>query len=407
MSPRPMKVGVLTAALQELTPRETRQADPDQAILDWIEYGRRLGADCLQLAAAMPPHLSDIPAEALLDPVADHLNVAEPFTASRAERINEALAAAGITVSDLGYFDNHLHSDAVQRRNKAGYMLNVMDAAVLLGVPAVCCFVGRNPLLDLDQNMDAFSANFVPLLEAARDRGLVLRVEHCPMPGWDTSDSSLNNIAYCPEMWVRLWQIADAAGVGAQFKIHYDPSHSILLGMDSRSVFKWLRDRGVHGIVDGFHVKGQIINAAGLTGWGFHGQTVQRGDRQDGVPASNPSARANAWLKQVATCEHELPGTARHDPLAYLQNRTVDWFDLLIAAREELGVDPERVPLIIEHEYGPARVQDPHKLAPILQGSISFIRGFDSAAAAQWSLWEAMEAQGIPVQGRGREAYRS
>ena len=24
-------------------------------------------------------------------------------------------------------------------------------------------------------------------------------------------------------------------------------------------------------------------------------------------------------------CEHELPGTARHDPLAYLQNRTVDW----------------------------------------------------------------------------------
>ena len=32
--PRFMKIGVLTAALQELTPREVRDADPDRAIED-------------------------------------------------------------------------------------------------------------------------------------------------------------------------------------------------------------------------------------------------------------------------------------------------------------------------------------------------------------------------------------
>ena len=40
--PKFMKVGVLTAALQELTPREVRDPDPDRAIEEWIEFAREL-----------------------------------------------------------------------------------------------------------------------------------------------------------------------------------------------------------------------------------------------------------------------------------------------------------------------------------------------------------------------------
>ena len=40
---------------------------------------------------------------------------------------------------------------------------------------------------------------------------------------------------------------------------------------------------------------------------------------------------------------HELPGTAKHDPLAYLQNRTVDWLDHQLAARELLYVGFEKL----------------------------------------------------------------
>ena len=50
-----MKVGVLTAALQELTPREVRDADPDRAIEDWLAFARELGADYIQLSAALHP----------------------------------------------------------------------------------------------------------------------------------------------------------------------------------------------------------------------------------------------------------------------------------------------------------------------------------------------------------------
>ena len=54
-APKFMKVGILTAALQELTPRDVRDADPDRAIEDWLAFGRELGADDIQLSAALHP----------------------------------------------------------------------------------------------------------------------------------------------------------------------------------------------------------------------------------------------------------------------------------------------------------------------------------------------------------------
>jgi len=106
--------------------------------------------------------------------------------------------------------------------------------------------------------------------------------------------------------------------------------------------------------------------------------------------------------------EHELPGTARHDPLAYLQNRSVDWLDHQLAARELLSIDPASTYLVVEHEYPPARVQDKARLAPILKGSLAFVKAIDEAAAAMFALQqEVLAAQDIPVQGVGRQAYRS
>jgi len=42
--PRPMRLSILTAALQELTPRNRRDADPDLAIEEWLEFARSCAA---------------------------------------------------------------------------------------------------------------------------------------------------------------------------------------------------------------------------------------------------------------------------------------------------------------------------------------------------------------------------
>src|SRR3982750_4680187 len=143
--PKFMKVGVLTAALQELTPREVRDPDPDKAIEDWLEFARDLGANYIQLSAALHPSQSDVPPEAMLDPVANTMDLRDPFDAARARRgwgggaprsqsdvppeamldpvantmdlrdpfdaararrVQAALKATGVGLSDVGYFEN-------------------------------------------------------------------------------------------------------------------------------------------------------------------------------------------------------------------------------------------------------------------------------------------------------------
>jgi sugar phosphate isomerase/epimerase len=404
--PKFMKLSVLTAALQELTPRNIRDEDPDRAIEDWLAFSRELDCPNIQLSAALHPSQADVPPEAMLDPVANTLDLRKPFDRVRAQRVRAAMSATGVGITDLAFFDNLLHEDDAQRTKKHQFVLRMMDAAVLLGVKAVCGFVGRNQTLSMDQNLAFFEQVFIPLLKEAKARGIEYRVEQCPMPGWTVGDNFHNNIGYAPGMWIALHRICEKHGVGDQFRVHYDPSHAILMGQDTRSIFQYLKDSGYGFLVAGFHVKGQVIDPKGVAAWGYGGQTVERGDWKDGKPSANPADQVNAWKKQTVLCEHELPGTAKHDPLGYLQNRTVDWFDHQLAARELLGLDIANTALVIEHEYPRARIQQKELLAPILQGSLAFARKIDEAAACMYALQhEVLPAQNIPVQGRGRVAY--
>jgi len=403
-----MPVGILTAALQELTPRELRDPDPDLAIEDWLAYAAECGADSIELSAALHPDNSDVPAEAMLDPVANTLDLREPFSEARAKRVLAAVADTGVEIADVAYFDNLLHEDPALRKDKIDFMVGAMDAAVLLGAPAVCGFVGRDQSKGMEENLIEFENSFVPMLKEAKARGLEYRVEQCPMPGWTPNDNFHNNIGYAPGMWIALHQICEKHGVADQFRVHYDPSHAILMGQDTRSIFQYLKDEGYGHIITGMHVKGQVIDSVGVSAWGYGGQTVGRGDWIDGKISPNPADQANSWGIQTSLCEHELPGTARHDPLAYLQNRTVDWLDHQLAARELLDMDFATTPLIVEHEYPPARIQDKDLLRPILAGSVSFTRNIDRAAADMYALQhEVLASQGIPVQGIGRTSYRS
>src|ERR671931_1913527 len=103
--PKFMKVGVLTAALQELTPRDVRDPDPDRAIEEWLAFARELGVDYIQLSAALHPTQTDVPPEAMLDPVANTLDLRQPFSRERATRVQSALSTHRIGISEIGYFD--------------------------------------------------------------------------------------------------------------------------------------------------------------------------------------------------------------------------------------------------------------------------------------------------------------
>ena len=205
----------------------------------------------------------------MLDPVANTLDLRAPFDKNRAARVQKAMKATGVGLSDLGYFDNMLTDDPAARKHKHDFMLRVFDAAALLGANAVCGFVGRNIQLEMDENLVMFEEQFIPLLKEAKARGLTYRVEQCPMPGWNTLDRWHNNIAYAPGPWIALHRICEKHGVGDQFRIHYDPSHAILMGQDTRSIFQYLKDEGYGFLIGGFHVKGQVVDSRGVSRGGM------------------------------------------------------------------------------------------------------------------------------------------
>jgi hypothetical protein len=229
------------------------------------------------------------------------------------------------------------------------------------------------------------------------------------MPGWTTGDNWHNNIAYTPGTWIALHRICERHGVGDQFRIHYDPSHAILMGQDTRSVFQYLKDAGYNFLIGGFHVKGQVIDAKGVAGWGYAGQTVERGDwngeRPSDKPADQPRTpgRSNTRLQH----EHELPGTgALRSARPYLaEPRTVDFArSPARRARSCCSSDVRQTP----HLVGRARVSEgappgsQSASSRSCQGAFAFGRPSRRRRppACTRCKHEVLGVTGIPIQGR-------
>src|SRR5207253_5601452 len=121
--PKFMKIGVLTAALQELTPREIRDKDPDRALQEWLDVARDLDVDCIQLSTAFHPSESNVPPESMLDPVANTLDLRRPLDRSRAARVGPAVKTSAVEISDIAYFDNMLHHDPDIRKKTRDFLM--------------------------------------------------------------------------------------------------------------------------------------------------------------------------------------------------------------------------------------------------------------------------------------------
>ena len=101
-----------------MTPREVRDPDPDRAIEEWVAFARELGADYIQLSAALHPTETDVPREAMLDPVANTLDLAQAVRQGARGAGHAGLQASSVGLSDVGYFDNLLHHDPAVRKKK-------------------------------------------------------------------------------------------------------------------------------------------------------------------------------------------------------------------------------------------------------------------------------------------------
>ena len=231
-----MKLGILTAPFADLSLDE---------VADWAASA---GFQALEIAC-WPAAGADRRRYA----GTAHLPV-EDITRERGAEIMGMLADKGLSVSALGYYPNPLHADAVHREAVALHLKRVITAAGAMQVGVVTTFVGGDRALSVDQNWARAVQIFGPIVAHARDAGVRLAFENCPMIFSQDEWPGGHNIAYSPRIWRRIFETW-----GDDVGMNYDPSHLVWQMIDPARFVREFGARMLH-----VHAKDLMIDRDGL-----------------------------------------------------------------------------------------------------------------------------------------------
>ncbi|MCX7772062.1 MAG: sugar phosphate isomerase/epimerase, partial [Clostridia bacterium] len=160
------------------------------------------------------------------------------LTQGEADEIKAYFKEYGLTISSLAYYDNNLDRALNKRAFVNNHVKKCIDAAVMLGVPAVGTFVGRNIDKSIKDNFDEFEVVFKDLVGYAEQRGIKLMIENCPMEGWQMAGVP-GTISFTPELWEEMFRRVP----NANFGLNFDPSHLLFQLIDYIPLIEKFKDR--------------------------------------------------------------------------------------------------------------------------------------------------------------------
>lgn len=163
------------------------------------------------------------------------------LTQEEANEIKSYFREYGLKISSLAYYDNNLDRDPERRTFINNHFKKCVDAAVMLGVPAVGTFTGRNIDKSLDENFDELEIVFKDLVGYAEEKGIKVIIENCDMTGWHRAGEP-GTISFTPELWRELFKRVP----NKNFGLNYDPSHLHHMLIDYITPVAEFKDRIFH-----------------------------------------------------------------------------------------------------------------------------------------------------------------
>jgi sugar phosphate isomerase/epimerase len=182
-----------------------------------------------------------------------HIDVAG-LSIAEGRDIVAMLGDKGLSISALGYYPNPLHPDAGHRDTVIDHLKTVIAAAGRMGVGVVNTFCGGDAAQTVDANWQEALKVWPAIIAHARDNGVRLAFENCPMIFSDDEWPGGHNIAYAPYIWRRILEAWDGA-VGMNF----DPSHLVWQMIDQA---RFIREFGPYMLH--VHAKDLMIDHDGL-----------------------------------------------------------------------------------------------------------------------------------------------
>ena len=277
-----MKLGFFTAAL------------PDSTLEQAAQWGAENDFQAIEIACWPPQKATRRYAGVT------HIDVSN-LDKKKAKEIRKMLDGYGLTVSSLGYYPNPLHPEAEHREIVITHLKKVIEGAALLEVPIVGTFIGKDKNKTVTQNLEDFAIVWPPIVKFAKDHGIKIAIENCPMIFSYDEWPGGNNLAASPAIWRRMWEIIPDDNFG----LNLDPSHLIWQMIDYERAIREFADKLFHVHAKDLHVDRDGLYNNGTLSLGMGWQIPRLPGRGDVDWDKFFAALRDVGYDYVVSIEHE------------------------------------------------------------------------------------------------------
>ncbi|WP_162342370.1 sugar phosphate isomerase/epimerase family protein [Cyclobacterium salsum] len=188
-----------------------------------------------------------------------HIDVNQ-LVSDQISHIREYQREKGVFVSGLGFYPNPMDPDESKADAALSHIKAVIDGAEKLGIPVVNTFIGRNPSLNVEDNLKMFSERFPAVVKHASKKGIRIGIENCPMFFTNDEWPGGKNLAISPAVWEKMFSIIP----DPHFGLNYDPSHLVWMHMDPVQPLYEFRDRLHHIHLKDVKLYPEKLNRVGI-----------------------------------------------------------------------------------------------------------------------------------------------
>ena len=147
-----------------------------------------------------------------------------------------------VSISSLAFYPNTLDGDLEKRAAAVDHLKNVIRASAALGVNLVTTFIGRDQTKTVEANLDEMMTVWPGILDLAKELGVKVAIENCPMLFGPDQWPGGQNLMTTPAIWRKVFEILPYDNFG----INYDPSHFVWQMIDYIKPIYEFKDKIFH-----------------------------------------------------------------------------------------------------------------------------------------------------------------
>ncbi len=189
-----------------------------------------------------------------------HIDVTNTDPAYIAE-VKALFAKYNMSITSLAFYPNAL--DPEKGPAAVEHLYHLIEMSALLGVNMVTTFIGRDQNKTVEENIALAKEVWTPILAYAKEKGVKVAIENCPMLFGADQWPGGQNIFTTPANWEKIFEALPFDNLG----INYDPSHFIWQMIDYIKPIYEFKDKIFHVHIKDIKLYKDRLDRVGVMGY--------------------------------------------------------------------------------------------------------------------------------------------